>query len=732
MDKSINPIALWSKFKDYSQWCYNYRIPNEKEFINGFKYEFANFTMQIPSELGYNTEVFWTKFTYGEISEEWPHKENKIVLNNLQAYLEAGYIRVKKANYEGYITHQKMEIYHVYITGVEIVDGPHGKYIDNKKYQMGVHKERPYGHLVIEAPGIYSSDHCEDWLCSVLKGTDLSEPKDSRNVMRLRRTIVIDGVDYRIQFSPTRSNLNDTDWFRYAGPLRHLNSEDSLYICTRYRNKDQYDNLRFGKLVDDQDQRDTVYNTLVNLGVIPQGLPKRLVDSELYLSQHPQKQIINTNMPNLRVFSRIGEKVKDFLKKTSIVPTLIEVKPNERYLGKEQGWKPLHNLVDIKNNLGNVQPAKSDDSLVYIASKNHKFVHRIPRKLAVSIVNGEYNKKAKNPFSFISKTEGRKLERTRGIDRPIPMKKLTPSQGSPIDPSTGERIYRESRFTNPPHPFKGHSKRYITKTTITSNLKRTDLDIRDIDGVSYKGKDKVFVYHDEDGNNVTEKVFEPVDTDLITRTTVCVKDSGKSKRSKKQQGVKKQPVYTYECNIEGEFDKSIIATSEQGAKDKVISILKKEGSILPISSLVVKRSPESDTNVLLKKDRSTMSFFMPHVIDVPMDIDKKTGKPISRYTRIVFDKFGKPTKEPILTYTKYTKNVRPGADPLQKNTSPKKWKCPINQLTPKQIKKKELKEKIETERILLNEELKNKRLSKKPETTNTRKIVRRDKVSVSN
>jgi hypothetical protein len=113
----MNPIAIWSKFKDYGDWCYQHRIPEASEFVKGFEFEYISFLGVYPKEgitkpylsIDYNIishtwekrivtdrlmdyEVLWSilPVNYGIVK--------KLPINHLSAYLEAGYIRVLKNN----------------------------------------------------------------------------------------------------------------------------------------------------------------------------------------------------------------------------------------------------------------------------------------------------------------------------------------------------------------------------------------------------------------------------------------------------------------------------------------------------------------------------------------------------------------------------------------------------------------------------------------------------------
>jgi hypothetical protein len=85
----MNPIAIWCKFKDYGDWCYQYRIPNESEFIKGFEYEYINFTIT-HNDIHNTIEVFWKE---GEVGSAFG-----LPINQIKSYLEAGHVRVKKVN----------------------------------------------------------------------------------------------------------------------------------------------------------------------------------------------------------------------------------------------------------------------------------------------------------------------------------------------------------------------------------------------------------------------------------------------------------------------------------------------------------------------------------------------------------------------------------------------------------------------------------------------------------
>jgi len=96
----MNPIAIWCKYKDYGDWCYQYRIPTKEEFVEGFKYEFAELTITRTKEgktrpfyapTDFEIEPFWKEYIVGN------NNDHKHVQKWLENYLENGYIRIKKA-----------------------------------------------------------------------------------------------------------------------------------------------------------------------------------------------------------------------------------------------------------------------------------------------------------------------------------------------------------------------------------------------------------------------------------------------------------------------------------------------------------------------------------------------------------------------------------------------------------------------------------------------------------
>jgi hypothetical protein len=146
----MNQVAKWCKFKGYGDWCYEYRIPDESEFINGFEYEFANFTKTTPREFDTVIEVWWGKYKVGDKSEIWKHAENKNVLSHIKSYLEAGYIRVKKKADER-INNQKqsMKLYYYTVDKWDLIRDP--KTNEILKYEHDYEKEKDIEFVVIEA-----------------------------------------------------------------------------------------------------------------------------------------------------------------------------------------------------------------------------------------------------------------------------------------------------------------------------------------------------------------------------------------------------------------------------------------------------------------------------------------------------------------------------------------------------------------------------------------------------
>lgn len=90
----MNPIAIWHKYPDKLDWCYEYRIPKVEEFVDGFEFEFHITTYW--EKVTVNRNIIYSNITYKEYYKQkcYVYKSDTV----LQEYLEMGFIRVHKVN----------------------------------------------------------------------------------------------------------------------------------------------------------------------------------------------------------------------------------------------------------------------------------------------------------------------------------------------------------------------------------------------------------------------------------------------------------------------------------------------------------------------------------------------------------------------------------------------------------------------------------------------------------
>lgn len=271
----MNPIAKWCEIKGYIDWCYKYYIPDKSEFIDGFEYEFRGLTCSIPGK-GHVTEkvnVYWDIYTVGK------NKDHQYVIKHLDSYLEAGYIRVMKANERIKLKekHQTMSqnIKKLFYYSVDyrwiLTRNPETNEIE--KYEHDFTKEKDIEFVVIEAN-------------SVQEGADL-----------IRQTHKI-----------------------------HIPNKPDDHCLLQFNSKEAY---QIG-LGNELKQPLTVpSNKVIIIGIANERF------NEILPSIKESKKI----KPNLDIFKNIYNKVVDILSTTKV--DSIKISANERYLGKDKGWSPI-------------------------------------------------------------------------------------------------------------------------------------------------------------------------------------------------------------------------------------------------------------------------------------------------------------------------------------------------------------------------------------------------------
>ena len=571
MKKIMNPIAIWNrKYEDYGDWCYDYRIPDIDEFINGFKYEFTEIISSTGGKKCTRLIGTWKEYTI-------PSKDHNYVLKYIDEYLREGYIRIKKQNN---IMNAKKEVtstdkVHQKIFYYELVQFKDSKCNGKRKYIVLCAYNPKEGYDKIIYP-------------NYIKCLNGEVIKHSSN--RLQKELDINNeTGYRIS----------SGGFEITEPITFCDPKDILYYGV--------------------DRKDITFKY-------------NKVWSEFIKKVDKQLQN-NKKIPKLNIFSKILDRVKNyFLSPTSIKPIMIEVK------SKKEDWKPKLTK----------QQDKSPNRLVYIATKDKLFVKRLPWHEANDIVksNSDYLPTI-NPWQFISKEEGKRLQ------KPKPGISFIPSQGAEIDPKTKKRIYTPG--------FKEFSKEFRNLNKLPK-AKRS---------------------HKEQGNKL--KQYEVDNETLVNelggeshsnRTSIFAYSEEKAKNKALKKDVK-----------EG------ILHIEKGRHGERKYLDRKNA----ISSLKVKRLDESDTLYQLKRDRSTTVFFMPKIKDLlEPRISIKKDKPEIDFNSKIGDSIKLIEDKTIKTSTTYERVI-----PLkkEKKIKTKKWRCPINETSEQRYNRKKLSKLVNEEKL---------------------------------
>jgi hypothetical protein len=164
--------------------------------------------------------------------------------------------------------------------------------------------------------------------------------------------------------------------------------------------------------------------------------------------------------PNLKILSVLIKKSKSldhYISKLITVP--------ERWLGIKLGYKPLHTIEEIKNNLYNKQPEKSPERLVYIATKDRQQISRLKWKDANEKIITQLADELQ--WEYISKQEGKKLM------KPNPGLSFIPAQGDikykdkVKHPRTKSSTKKDNNLSKRKHPSRVNKHKIISKYDVT-------------------------------------------------------------------------------------------------------------------------------------------------------------------------------------------------------------------------------------------------------------------------
>ena len=391
----MNPIALWSNIEDYGDWCYQYRIPNKSEFIEGFKYEFREFSMTIGKFNPIIYKINWHEYTVGN------NKDHKHVEKFLNSYLEAGYIRIKKANErEEQVINQNNQM--------------------NKLFYYEAWKENKKRYIVIPA-----KNQIDGW--NKILGTVLSPNIKAGKFKSISESTKSFDVINELEINGEKGYKLISAGHEITEPLKISPSEIIYYMCTE---KD------FEKV----------------WPIMPKIKPDIKVFSRLF---------IKITKPIIKLIKGKQVKIKDKTVeciKIKIVPkhlTIIKTKSNERNLGKNMGWLPIIRPICK-------QQEKSENRLVCIATKDRKEFKRISFKDANFKISG-IGPDGKE-WEYISKKEYRTLCRPKALTSFTPAlgDKKWKSRKKIIPNKSSSKINKTNRISK--HHLQGikHPKQFHT------------------------------------------------------------------------------------------------------------------------------------------------------------------------------------------------------------------------------------------------------------------------------
>jgi hypothetical protein len=485
----MNPIAIWCKFKDYEDWCYQYRIPNESEFIKGFEYEYINFTIT-HNDIHNTIEVFWKK---GEVGSAFG-----LPINQIKSYLEAGHVRVKKVNERSDKLKQEksMKLYYYELALVNV------EFNEKKQIKKIINKEIGKGQFLYAVALANSSGEGYDQVVS----------------------------QYRIKNDP----FGETQEI-----LHGYSKEDGLYQMSTggYKlTQEIFDTIdcHANRVLSTTQSLTDFINLFPGPGKKLKELDTQTVTNFINLFPEPDiqtKKIVKTKKSFIKLFGKsFKERVKQIMK--SVKVTIVKVLPNDRYLGHNKGWKPI--VIGAI-----VQPEKSPERLVCIATKDRLQHKRITWKDANELISTQLADDPK--WEYIPKEEYKKL------NRPTPGLSFIKAQGDKefqYRMKTPRKSHSTKKGTKSRNKWDKHNK-IINLSTYEINIEKNDpksvgpevkgLDYSIIASSETKAKNRAFKMSKLDINlkpyyNVVVKRSIPVDTNtqpkknIVTKTLFEVKE----------------------------------------------------------------------------------------------------------------------------------------------------------------------------------------------------------------
>ena len=402
----MNPLPLWIKFNDYGDWCYQYRIPDIKEFVKGFKYQMCTSSIGKYDKYG-GVKFFDEVWSECEVGSAFDWKM-EIIENSLKT----GDIRVKKNINESNNKKETMRLFYGYLNTCKIEE----KY--GSRYTVSTNLPSDIKFIVVPAK---SKEDAKLKILSELLTTDFSDPNDSEGRKSLDRVLTINGKEqYRVDGlheiktnyhviasigtnSEMESNIISNyfeiidEWFCFSKPFAlFCKSRDNIFV-----------------LEDNEQLKENIYKEIFKASGITEKSIKIKPDLSCFRRLFEKKLLIRKGKKDV-IVPQLKKIIPEFTSEVIV--------PNSKRIQKElvggiikesTGGKVSNvngsRLVITKfiplDNSGNVQPKKSPNRLVYISTKDRKRFKRLTWRWANYLV-----KKFPDKYEFISKKEGRKLQ----------------------------------------------------------------------------------------------------------------------------------------------------------------------------------------------------------------------------------------------------------------------------------------------------------------------------------
>jgi hypothetical protein len=720
-------IVNWNKFDDY-------RLPTIDEFTDNFEFEYISL---VKTE-GIVKTIFWTKtkgfedLTIDRIKQMTEIGYTRVVRDDTIVYINIptktaelrnncsfrfpitvkwsywSYKLSKNRYGRGYKDYSyetinqkisKMKLYYFYVEGI--------KSDSNKWIGMGVHSSHPIRQIIVpgynkdniyRSSGIYSTDQAEELLTNMTLDQDIYPDESNHHIRRMGKILEINGALYRITGGGCEFEIENNS--KYATPFDHVNSKDQVYIFTDYKKEDV--------LMTDEVLRKQVWMELVNSGTIKKDIPDKLVDSELYKSQH--KEIMTKKKSIVPVKDSLGNELFIQGEKDRMYP--VTQRKQKQKIGtlkvqlitkSEEELKAASFPPKISYKWSPSKVTKhelSENRLVYVGTMDGSKIKRVYWRLADKLV-----KKSPFKYKFFSKVEVKKLKKVKLG------KSFTPALGD-----NGIYIPREKspRKISSNHndiktiieviPFKDRKDLIKGSPIIDWEWNEVTQDFDPVYGEKCLGKFNNVIIVKADPIKGTpptyEMIFVPITSDLVITKKVRATSQKKPLRIKKHNGnsnkLSKKDLHNYIVTIDkhipdktgtAEFISTVIAPNMEKAINR--SYKKLQASVTEVLdfALFKHRSEEILSDKVLipeKKDSSTRGFLEAKTVVIPRVIKKGVEQP-SPLIKKRFDKTSSTIiSENIWEFTKWIRRYNPLRSPFKKT---KKWVTPIPEVKTKKYLK---------------------------------------------